>query len=428
VGTLKKIETDQRQPSRQLAERLAVCLVIPAIERMAFLKAARAELATDQLAVSVQPIEQKGVDRTSITNNLPAQPTALIGREREIADVTVLLRRDDVRLLTLTGPGGTGKTRLAIQSASELLAAFPDDIFFVNLAPITDPHLVATTIAHTLGVIEMASKPVEETLRSFLRAKRALVLLDNFEQVLDAATMVADLLAATPELKVLVTSRTPLHLYGEHEFAVPPLALPPTDDGRWTTDDRATERRDVISQYESVRLFIARAQAAKADFTVTNANALAVAEICHRLDGLPLAIELAAARIKLFTPEVLLARLSQPLALLTDGQRDLPARQQTLRNTIDWSYNLLDEDEQALFQRLGVFVGGWTLEATDVVLRTERRIRALSPQSSVLSAGRACRACRQEPAAPGGRAGWRAALCDAGDGTRVRTGAAGGER
>jgi predicted ATPase len=229
---------------------------------------------------------------------------------------------------------------------------------------------VATTIAHALGVGEVAGKPIEESLRSFLRAKRTLLLLDNFEQILDAAPLVAELLAAAPNVKVLITSRAVLHLYGEHEFAVPPLALPPTNDHRrLTTDDHAAERRDVITQYEAVRLFIARAQAAKADFAVTNANAPAVAEICVRLDGLPLAIELAAARIKLFPPEALLARLGNRLQVLTGGPRDLPARQQTLRNAIEWSYNLLNPDEQALFRRLGVFVGGCTLEAAEGVCR-----------------------------------------------------------
>jgi predicted ATPase/class 3 adenylate cyclase len=330
-------------------------------------------------------------------HNLPAQPTALIGREREIATVGDLLRRDDVRLLTLTGPGGTGKTRLAAQAVTELALTpspapvatgagsqssspprlpqrerasggegrFPDGIFFVNLAPISDPNLVATTIAHTLGLVETADKPIEARLRAFLESKQLLLLLDNFEQVLDAAPLVADLLAAAAGLKVLVTSRATLHLYGEHEFSVPPLALPPLPLAlAW---ERGAGGEGDLTQYEAVRLFIARARAAKADFTVTNANAPAVAEICHRLDGLPLAIELAAARIKQFAPETLLTRLGSRLQVLTGGPRDLPTRQQTLRNTIDWSYNLLDESEQALFRRLGVFVGGCTPAAAAVL-------------------------------------------------------------
>ncbi|HET9221265.1 MAG TPA: tetratricopeptide repeat protein, partial [Roseiflexaceae bacterium] len=334
--------------------------------------------------------------------NLPAQPTALIGREREIVAVCALLRRPDVRLVTLTGPGGTGKTRLALQVAAELVddpapplpsqreltaggeRVFPDGVWFVNLAPIRDQALVVTTIAQALGVMEAPGKPLEETLRAVLRARRTMLLLDNFEQILDAAPQIAELLAAAPGLKVLATSRETLHISGEHEFAVPPLALPPTTDQRPTTNDGSGDSVsgdpaaiastvETITQYEAVRLFIARAQAAKADFMVTNDNAPAVAEICHRLDGLPLAIELAAARIKLFPPEALLARLGNRLQVLTGGPRDLPARQQTLRNTIDWSYELLSAEEQTLFRRLGVFVGGSTLEAI-VAVGAELRI------------------------------------------------------
>jgi predicted ATPase/class 3 adenylate cyclase len=336
------------------------------------------QLVAPNLPSSFAPLQTLDVHRT----NLPAQPTPLIGRGSEIAVMAALLRRADVRLVTLSGPGGTGKTRLALQVVAELLddpglsrdEGFADGSYFVNLAPISDPNLVATTIAHALGVAEIASRSVEESLYAFLRTKRTLLLLDNFEQVLDAASLVAKLLAAAPGLKVLVTSRAVLHLSGEHEFAVPPLALPPTtDDRRPTTDDHAADKRDAITQYDAVKLFIARAQAAKANFTVTNDNAPAVAEICYRLDGLPLAIELAAARIKVFSPEALLARLKRRLQVLTGGPRDLPVRQQTLRNTIDWSYNLLDPGEQALFRRLGVFVDGCTLEAAEAVV-SELRI------------------------------------------------------
>ncbi len=326
------------------------------------------QLVAPDLPSGFAPLQTLDAQRT----NLPAQPTPLIGRGREIAAMAALLRRSDVRLVTLSGPGGTGKTRLGLQVAAELLDDFADGSYFVNLAPISDPNLVAPTIAHALGVAEITGRPVEESLHAFLRAKRTLLLLDNFEQVIDAAPLVAELLAVAPHLKVLVTSRAVLHLYGEHEVAVPPLALPPTTDNRRpTTDDQAADKRDAITQYESVRLFIARAQAAKSDFTVTNDNAPAVAEICYRLDGLPLAIELAAARIKFLPPEALLARLERRLQVLTGGPRDLPVRQQTLRNTIDWSYNLLDQGEQALFRRLGVFVGGCTLEAAAAVCNAD---------------------------------------------------------
>jgi predicted ATPase len=235
---------------------------------------------------------------------------------------------------------------------------FPDGVYFAALAPISDPGLVVLTIAQALGVKEIGSQPLLETLKDYLREKQVLLLLDNFEQVLDAAPLVAELLAACPKLKALVTSREMLHLYGEHDFPVPPLALP----------DRAQlPPLDQLTQYEAVRLFIERAQAIKPDFQVTNANANAVAEICARLDGLPLAIELAAAWVRLFSPQGLLARLQHRLALLTGGARDLPARHQTIRGAIDWSYNLLSAAEQALFARLGVFVGGCTLEAASAV-------------------------------------------------------------
>jgi predicted ATPase/class 3 adenylate cyclase len=295
-------------------------------------------------------------------NNLPAQATALLGRERDVSTVVDLLRREQVRLLTLTGPGGTGKTRLALQAGAELLGVFADGVWFVDLAPIHDPEIVITTIAQTLGVKEIGSQPLIEQLSTYLRPKQLLLLLDNFEQVVDAAPQVADLLTAAPQVTILVTSRIVLHLRGEKEYVVLPLALP---------DPKALPSSYTLSQYAAVALFIQRAQDVKLDFQVTNENAPAVAEICHRLDGLPLAIELAAARIKLFAPELLLKRLEQRLSILIGGPRDAPTRQQTIRSTIDWSYQLLDEGEQALFARLGVFVGGCTLEAIEAVCNVD---------------------------------------------------------
>src|SRR6266702_292075 len=291
-------------------------------------------------------------------NNLPIQPTPLIGREQEVATVAALLRHEDVRLLTLTGPGGTGKTRLGLQVAAELSDRFADGVFFVNLAPFSDPELVIPAAAQALDVKEIGGQPLLELLKVSLREKHLLLLLDNFEQVVRAALQLAELLAACPQLKILVTSRMALHVSAEQEFAVPPLTLP---------DPKHLPDLVVLSQYEAVALFIQRAQAVKSNFQVTNATAPAVAEICVRLDGLPLAIELAAARRKVLPPQALLARLGQRLAVLTSGARDVPERQKTLRNTIEWSYLLLDAYEQRLFRRISIFVGGCTLEAIEAV-------------------------------------------------------------
>jgi predicted ATPase/class 3 adenylate cyclase len=296
-------------------------------------------------------------------HNLPTQPTTLIGREQELAAVCDLLRQEaGGRLVTLTGPGGTGKTRLGLQVAAELLEVFSDGVFFVGLAPINDPGLVVGTIGQVLGVREGPGQTQAESLQEYLRDRQMLLVLDNFEQVLAAAPLVSELLAHCSRLKVLVTSRAVLHLRGEQEFPVPPLALP---------DLQRLPPMEALSQYAAVELFIQRALQVKPEFAVTNENAPAVAEICHRLDGLPLAIELAAARIRLFSPQALLSRLENRLKLLVGGARDLPARQQALRDTIAWSYDLLDEAHQTLFRRLSVFVGGCTLEAAEAVCPAE---------------------------------------------------------
>jgi predicted ATPase/class 3 adenylate cyclase/DNA-binding CsgD family transcriptional regulator len=291
-------------------------------------------------------------------NNLPIQPTTFIGREQELTVVGDLLRRQEVRLLTLTGPGGIGKTRLGLQVAANLSDRFTDGVFFVNLAPLTDPELVVSTIAQALGVREQRDQPLLESLKDHLRDRHLLLLLDNFEQVITAAVQTAELLVACPTLKILVTSRVVLHVQAEREFAVPPFSLP---DPTHLPDLLA------LSQYEAMALFIQRAQAVQPDFAITGENAAAIAAICQQVDGLPLAIELAAGRSKLFSPQALLSRLRNRLKLLVGGAQDLPLRQQTLRGTIAWSYDLLEEAEKKLFRRLAVFVGGCTLEAAEAV-------------------------------------------------------------
>ncbi len=298
----------------------------------------------------------------TLRNNLPLQPTPLVGREREVGEVCGRLRQQEIRLLTLTGPGGTGKTRLALQAAADLLDEFEDGVYFVYLAAVTDSDLFVAQIAGALGLQERGDVSLRDVLKEYLGRRELLLVLDNFEQLLSAVPLVGELLSAAPSLKVLATSRIPLGIYGEHEYAVSPLSVP---------DPRRLPDLGALSQYEAVRLFIERAEAAKAGFEITNDNAPAVAEICARLDGLPLAIELAAARIKLLPPKAILTRLSNRLKLLTGGAKDLPARQRTLRGAIEWSHDLLDEGERTLFARLAVFSGGRTLEAIEAVCDAE---------------------------------------------------------
>jgi predicted ATPase/DNA-binding SARP family transcriptional activator len=276
--------------------------------------------------------------------NLPVQPSPLIGRERELAEVCSLLRRSDIRLLTLTGPSGSGKTRLGLQAAAELLGEHDSGTFFVGLAPVTEPELVLPTIAQALGLQEWPGRTISETLRDYLERKTLFLLLDNLEQVVEAAPAIADLLSSCPKLSILTTSREALRLAAEREYPVDPL---------WSQD--------------ALALFAERARTSKPDFTLTPDKEALVREICSRLDDLPLAIELAASRVKLLPLEALRARLDKRLSLLTKGARDAPERQRTLRAAIDWSFKLLAEDEQALFARLGVFPGSFSLEAAEAI-------------------------------------------------------------
>jgi predicted ATPase/class 3 adenylate cyclase len=305
-------------------------------------------------------------------NNLPSPPTSLIGRQEELGKVEAILGQR--RLLTLTGPGGTGKTRLALAAAHQLLSRFADGAFFVALQNAQDRATVASEIAAVLGIREKPDRDLEAGVSQYVRDRDLLIVLDNFEQAMSATPLITELLAAAPGLRLIVTSREVLHLSDEQEFSVPPLGLP---------DPRNLPPLEALSQYEAVALFIERAIAVRADFAVTNDNAPAVAQICSRLDGLPLAIELAAARVKLLSPQAILDRLEGSLSLLTGGARDLSDRQRTLRGAIDWSYGLLDDSERRLFGRLAVFAGGWTLEAAEQVCAAESGQDTLDGLSSL---------------------------------------------
>ena len=291
--------------------------------------------------------------------NFPPLLTPLIGREQQGQEIRSLLLRPEVRLLTLTGTGGIGKTCLASQVATDLSQVFPQGVCLVQLAPLSDFNLVIPTIAQTLGLRDVEERSLFESLKAFLRDKHLLLLLDNFEQVLAAAPALVELLLACPSIKILVTSRAVLHVEGEYEFAVPPLSLP---------DPLHLPAHEQLLHYAAVALFVQRAQMVKPTFILSEDNAAAIAQICIRLDGLPLALELAAARSKLLSPQTLLGRLNHRLAVLTGGRQDAPTRQHTLRDTISWSYDLLNAQEQRCFRRLAIFVGGCTLEAAEAVV------------------------------------------------------------
>lgn len=326
---------------------------VPEVERIY-------QVVTANLAPHFPPLET--LDRRP--SNLPAQPNLLIGRTTEVREISALLRQPDVRLVTLSGPGGTGKTRLSLQVANAMLDEFAAGCYFVSLAPISEPERVLDAIAAALNIREAGGKSLLDAVTAALGEQEMLIVLDNFEQVVAAAPLVGQLLAATTRLKLLTTSRETLHLAEEHEYAVQPLRLP---------DLKQLPDSEALAEYEAVALFLARARAVKFDFQLSAHNAAAVAEICARLDGLPLAIELAAAQSQLLEPQAMLTRLSNRLALLTRGMRNLPPRQQTLRGAIDWSYTLLSEAEQQLFRRLAVFAGGFTSEAVEAICTADFR-------------------------------------------------------
>jgi predicted ATPase/DNA-binding CsgD family transcriptional regulator len=295
---------------------------------------------------------------TAATTSIPVPLTPLIDREQELDEAIAMLRRDDIRIVTLTGPGGTGKTRLSLEIAARLTAEYDGRVHWVSLAAVTEPSVVLTAIAQSLGIREDGDQPLAARIDAALADHRVLLVLDNFEQITSAAPIVASLLTSSPGAKALVTSRAALHIRGEHELPLPPLAVP---------DPRKLPPPDELATVPAIALFLDRAQSVKPDLSLDSENAPAIAEICARLDGLPLAIELAAARIKLLPPTAMLPRMANRLNLLTGGARDLPTRLQTMRNAIAWSYDLLTPDEQVHFQRLSVFVRGFTLEAAEEV-------------------------------------------------------------
>lgn len=353
VSAIRKIESGDLMPSRDLALQLAHTFAIPAGRHDAFLRFAR-NLSQDFLAES-QPQPESSPGRLhpeEIVYSPPAPLTTLIGREREMQSGVALLRRANVRLMTLVGPPGAGKTRLSLALGAALQGDLAQGVCFIPLAPITEPELVLSAIAQALGLREVGGKPLAQSLHEFLRTRHLLLILDNFEQVVEAAPLISQILAAAPGVKALVSSREPLRLYGEHEFPVPPLAVP---------DVNHLPTPDLLEMYPAVDLFLQRAQAVRPDFVIDSRNAAAVAHICAWLDGLPLAIEMAAAHIKWKTPETLLQQLRQQLMALTGSQRDLSPRQQTLRGAIDWSYKLLSQQERRLLQALSVTNGGCTV-------------------------------------------------------------------
>lgn len=406
ISMMRKIEAGNRQPSVQIASLLVGFLGIPTDEREAFIAFARSKEDSQPEAANEDSASVAALPNAALASapwrqgrgrqtNLPAYLTPLIGREREVSEASEILLQPKVRLLTMTGAPGIGKTRLAVQVASTLAERFVDGVFWVELAPVVDPETVLAHVARTVGLKDMGNRAPAAMLEEYFKERRALLLLDNFEQVLDAAPAVVRLVQSAPWLRVLVTSRESLYVRGERQFIVLPLRIPsreprmsswPKDEGPRTKDGTAlaqnyapeqgenskfrTQSLELLAAIPSVALFVERAQEVRRDFGLTEENAEAVATICTNLDGLPLAIELAAARVKHMEPTTLLVKMveQRQLGVLTGGLRDLPHRQRTLRDAIAWSYDLLGDEEQYAFRQLGVFVGGFTPQAVDAVI------------------------------------------------------------
>src|SRR6266498_382845 len=359
LAAIKKIESDERRPSRQIAERLADILGVAANQREIFLEVARGIRPVDQLLLTREPAISTSTPsqtRESLPNNLPIQLTSFIGRERELSEAEQLL--SNTRLLTLTGPGGTGKTRLALQIAQEVLPSFTNGVWLVELAPLAEPSLIPQTIASVFELREVPNTSIMDILANYLHAKQLLLILDNCEHLIKAcAKLSADLLHVCPRLKIMLSSREALGISGETVYRVPSLSLP----------DPAQVTSAALMESAAVQLFLERALAVQSHFALQESNVSSVAQICQRLDGIPLALELAAARIAVFSTEEIAARLDDRFRLLTGGSRTALERHQTLRALIDWSYALLSDEERRLFRQLSVFAGSWTFEAAEAV-------------------------------------------------------------
>jgi predicted ATPase/DNA-binding XRE family transcriptional regulator len=356
--TIQKIEANRRRPSKQMAKLLAEHLKIPTELHQEFVRFSRGTSSAHRFVARYELARQtvSGLSQHQFTS-IPSPPTTLIGRDEDVAAARKRLLDADTRLLTILGPPGVGKTRLAIQVASSLRDEFYNGVYFISLAPVNNPNLVAATIAQMIGVNRIGALSFENRLKEYLRDKHMLLVLDNFEQVVGASPFVAELLYACPWVSILVTSRLPLSIRGEHQFPLSPLALPGEVDLELDTPK--------LRNYSAIDLFVERSWAVKPDFILSQENAKVIIAICKHLDGLPLAIELVASRIGFIGPAELLDQISGQLVLHTDGLRDLSRRHRTLYHAIDWSYALLTPDEQRLLRRLSVFNRGWTLEAVE---------------------------------------------------------------
>ncbi|HKP53852.1 MAG TPA: tetratricopeptide repeat protein [Chloroflexia bacterium] len=400
VVSITKIEAGERKPSRQIAELLAQHFGISLEERPAFVEFARVEWPASQAemlsganisapwrSLHTLRILQRLQRRP---NNLPAQRTSFVGRDKVVASIASIVRRADARLVSIIGPPGIGKTRLSLRVALEVLEDFRDGAYFVPLAATSDAGMLASTIGQTLKVRESGDRLALDNLKEYLRNRHILLVLDNFEHLIDAAPVVADLLTSAAGLKIIISSREALRVYGEHVVQVPPLEVPSSkfqvqnEEGLPGT---LNLERGTLEKYEAIHLFNDRAVAVKHDFAITGDNAGTIAEICRRLDGLPLAIELAAAHANTLSPDAILEKLDNRLQLLTKGPHDLPPRQQTLRAAVDWSYNLLDAEEQQLFRQLSVFSGRWTLASAEAIVAGESPSRGGKQSVASLTKG-----------------------------------------